>query len=106
MFLHSVLTYYRLVPEAFMVDGFLSQEKLVRFAMSFMSKDAAAQWAERRTSAIPFSFPTWAQFEAEFWLRFVEENEQDQALTKLGSRCISRAPATSTGTQTISRNWP
>jgi hypothetical protein len=42
MFLYSVLTYYRLVPEAFMADGFISQEKLVRFAMSFMSKDAAA----------------------------------------------------------------
>jgi hypothetical protein len=85
MFLHSVLTYYRLVPEAFMADGFVSQEKLVRFAMSFMSKDAAARWAERRASAVPFPFPTWAQFEAEFRLRFVEENEQDQALTKLES---------------------
>jgi hypothetical protein len=86
MFLHSILTYYRLVPEAFMADGFVSQEKLVQFAMSFMSKDAAARWAERRTSAVPFLFPTWAQFEAEFQLRFVEENEQDQTLTKLESR--------------------
>jgi hypothetical protein len=42
MFLYSVLTYYRLVPEAFIADGFVSQEKLVQFAMSFMSKDAAA----------------------------------------------------------------
>jgi hypothetical protein len=42
MFLYSILTYYRLVPEAFMADGFVSQEKLVRFAMSFMSKDTAA----------------------------------------------------------------
>jgi hypothetical protein len=42
MFLYSVLTYYRLVLEAFMADGFISQEKLVQFAMSFMSKDAAA----------------------------------------------------------------
>jgi hypothetical protein len=41
-FLYSVLTYYRLVPEAFMANGFVSQEKLVRFAMSFMSKGAAA----------------------------------------------------------------
>jgi hypothetical protein len=69
-----------------MADGFVSQEKLVRFAMSFMSRDAAARWAERRASAVPFLFPTWAQFEAEFRLRFVEENEQDQALTKLESR--------------------
>jgi hypothetical protein len=73
MFLYSVLTYYRLVPEAFMADGFISQEKLVQFAMSFMSKDAAARWAERRTSTVPFPFPTWAQFEAEFQLWFVEE---------------------------------
>jgi hypothetical protein len=42
MFLHSVLTYYRLVPEAFMADRLVLQEKLVRFAMSFMSKDTAA----------------------------------------------------------------
>jgi hypothetical protein len=68
-----------------MADGFVSQEKLVRFAMSFMSKDAAARWVEQHASAVPFPFPTWAQFEAEFQLRFVEENEQDQALTKLES---------------------
>jgi hypothetical protein len=85
MFLYSVLTYYWLVLEAFMVDRFVSQEKLVRFAMSFMSKDAAARWAEQCASAVPFPFPTWAQFEAKFGLRFVEENEQDQALTKLES---------------------
>jgi hypothetical protein len=85
MFLHSVLTYYRLVLEAFMADGFVSQEKLVWFAMSFMSKDVAARWAEQRASAVPFPFPTWAQFKAEFRLRFVEEDEQDQALTKLES---------------------
>jgi hypothetical protein len=41
-------------------------EKLVWFAMSFMSKDAAARWVEQCSSAIPFPFPTWAQFEAEF----------------------------------------
>ncbi|KAJ7799720.1 hypothetical protein B0H14DRAFT_3491391 [Mycena olivaceomarginata] len=82
MFLHSVLTYYRLVPEAFMADGFVSQKnRPVR--MSFMSKDTAARWAEQRASAVPFAFPTWAQFEAEFRLRFVEENKQDQALTEL-----------------------
>jgi hypothetical protein len=56
-FLYSVLTYYRLVPEAFMADRFVSQEKLVRFAMSFMSKGAAAQWAERHTLTDPFLFP-------------------------------------------------
>jgi hypothetical protein len=39
---YSVLTYYRLVPEAFMTDGFVSQEKLIWFAMSFMSKGGAA----------------------------------------------------------------
>jgi hypothetical protein len=77
MFLHSILTYDQLVPEAFMADGFVSQEKLVQFAMSLMSKDAAAQWAEHCSSAVPFLFPTWAGFEAEFCLRFVEENEQD-----------------------------
>jgi hypothetical protein len=69
-----------------MADGFVSQEKLVRFAMSFMSKGAAARWAERHASANPFPFPVWAKFEAEFRLRFVEENEQDQALNKLESR--------------------
>jgi hypothetical protein len=42
MFLYSVLTYDQLVLEAFMADGFVSQEKLVRFAISFMSKDVAA----------------------------------------------------------------
>jgi hypothetical protein len=41
MFLHSILTYFQLVLEAFMVDGHISQEKLVWFAMSLMSKDAA-----------------------------------------------------------------
>jgi hypothetical protein len=30
MFLYSVLTYYWLVLEAFIADGFVSQEKLVR----------------------------------------------------------------------------
>jgi hypothetical protein len=68
-----------------MADGFVSQEKLVWFTMSFMSKGAAAQWAERHVSADPFPFPTWTKFEAEFCLRFVEENEQDQVLTKLES---------------------
>jgi hypothetical protein len=84
MFLYSILTYYQLVPEAFMADGFVSQEKLVWFATFFMSKGAAARWAERHASADPFPF--WTKFEAEFCLRFIEENEQDQALTNLESR--------------------
>jgi hypothetical protein len=46
MFLHSVLTYYQLVPEAFMVDRNVSQERVIRFVISFMSKDAAARWTE------------------------------------------------------------
>jgi hypothetical protein len=68
-----------------MADGFVSQEKLVRFTMSFMSKGAAARWVERHTLADLFPFPIWTKFEAEFHLRFVEENEQDQALIKLES---------------------
>ncbi|KAF8142368.1 hypothetical protein K438DRAFT_1995054 [Mycena galopus ATCC 62051] len=42
MFLHSVLT---LVLEAFMVHGQVVEEKLVRYAMSFMARDAAGRWA-------------------------------------------------------------
>jgi hypothetical protein len=67
------------------VDRFVSQEKLVQFAMSFMSKGAAAQWVERHTLADPFPFPTWTKFVAEFRIRFVEENKQDQALIKFES---------------------
>jgi hypothetical protein len=85
MFLHSVLTYYQLVLEAFMADGFILQEKLVRFTMFFMSKDAAAWWAKYHLLAVLFPFPTWTRFKAEFHLWFIEENEQDQALTKLES---------------------
>jgi hypothetical protein len=85
MFLYSVLTYYWLVPEAFLADRNVSQEKLIRFAMSFMSKDMATWWVEQCSSAVPFPFPTWAQFEAEFCFWFVEENEQGQALAKLES---------------------
>jgi hypothetical protein len=74
MFLHSVLTCLQLVPEAFVMDGHVSEEKLVRFTMSFIAKDMATRWAERRSSAIPFPFLTWAGFEAEFHLQFIEEN--------------------------------
>jgi hypothetical protein len=105
MFLHSLLTYLQLVPEAFITDGCVSEEKLVRFAMSFMANNAATCWAKRRSSAIPFPFPTWAGFEAEFCLRFVEENEQDQALAKPESHSYFRAPAMSTSKQMILRSW-
>jgi hypothetical protein len=80
IFFHSILTYFQLVLEAFMVDGHISQEKLVQFAISFMSKDVAARWAERCLSTVLFLFPTWTGFEAKFCLQFVEENEQDQRL--------------------------
>ncbi|CAK5265235.1 unnamed protein product [Mycena citricolor] len=60
-FLHSVKQYWRLLPEAFFVNGAVSEEKV-------------------RT---PFPFPTWALFVTEFKLRFVEENEQDHALARL-----------------------
>jgi hypothetical protein len=42
--------------------------------------------------ADPFPFPTWTKFEAEFRLRFVEDNEQDQALAKLKSRSYFQGP--------------
>jgi hypothetical protein len=43
MFCHSFLTYLWLVPEAFMTDGYISEEKLARFAMFSIAKDVAAQ---------------------------------------------------------------
>ncbi|CAK5267875.1 unnamed protein product [Mycena citricolor] len=61
-FLHSVKQYWCLLPEAFFVNGAVSEEKVVRFALSYMSKDSAASWSERI---------------------FVEENEQDHALARL-----------------------
>jgi hypothetical protein len=85
MFLHSVLTYLWLVPEAFMMNRVVVEEKLIWRAMWFMAKDAAGQWAKCRSTDVPFLFPTWATFKKEFWLRFIEENEQDQALQKLES---------------------
>ena len=85
-FLHAVRTYARLVPEAFAEGAQPSEEKLVRYAMSFMAKDSAQRWAERHSSKEPFPFPTWDSFVTEFRLRFVEENEQDHALLKLESR--------------------
>jgi len=85
-FLHAVKTYTRLLPEAFLVNGVTSEEKAVRFALSYMAKDSAQKWAERQSEKLPFPFPTWASFVNEFRLRFVEENEQDHALLKLESR--------------------
>lgn len=84
-FLHSVRVYARLLPEAFIEDGNPSEEKLIRFAMSYMSTGSAQRWAERQSSKPMFPFPTWDRFVAEFRQRFVQENEQDHALTKLES---------------------
>jgi hypothetical protein len=53
-----------LSPEAFMTNRHVWEEKLVRFAISFMVKDMATQWAERHVSAVPFLFLTWAGFKA------------------------------------------
>ena len=85
-FLHAVRSYARLVPEAFEESGSPSEEKLVRYAMSFMATDAAQRWSERYTARVPFPFPTWNEFVTEFNLRFVQENEQDHALLRLESR--------------------
>ncbi|CAK5263363.1 unnamed protein product [Mycena citricolor] len=82
-FLHSVKQYWRLLPEAFHVNGVVSEERVVRFALSYMSKDSAASWSERMSERLVFPFPTWSSFVAEFKLRFVEENEQDHALAQL-----------------------
>ena len=85
-FLHAVRTYARLLPEAFVEGGQPSEQKLVRYALSYMAKDAAQRWAERQSSKPDFPFPTWDSFVTEFRLRFVEENEQDHAMNKLESR--------------------
>ncbi|CAK5263364.1 unnamed protein product [Mycena citricolor] len=82
-FLHSVKQYWRLLPEAFFESGVVSEEKVVRFTLSYMSKDSAASWSERMSERTPFPFPTWTLFVTEFKLRFVEENEQDHALARL-----------------------
>jgi hypothetical protein len=54
--------------------------------MSFMAKDAAQHWAEHHSAKVPFALDTWVEFVREFRLRFVEENKQDHALSKLESR--------------------
>jgi hypothetical protein len=84
-FIHSVRSYARLVPEAFVESGELSEEKVVRYAMSFMAKDSAQRWAECQSAKPVFPFPTFEAFLTEFRLRFIEENEQDHALIKLES---------------------
>jgi hypothetical protein len=83
MFLYSVLTYLWLIPEAFMMNRHVVQKKLVQYAIPFMMKYATGQWVEHCSTTILFLFPTWVEFEFEFCLQFVEENEQDQALLKL-----------------------
>ena len=64
----------------------LFSKKLVHFAMSYMSADSAARWAERQERKEPFPYPTWNAFVTDFKLRFVQENEQDHALQKLEGR--------------------
>jgi hypothetical protein len=54
--------------------------------MSFMAKDSAQRWAKRQLAKPVFPFPTFEAFLTEFWLWFIEENEQDHALIKLESR--------------------
>lgn len=85
-FLHAVRSYAALIPEAFAVNGVGSEERVIRYALSFMAKDAAQTWSERHSGKTPFPFPTWDLFVAEFKLRFVQENEQDHALLRLESK--------------------
>jgi hypothetical protein len=85
VFIHSVRTYAQLVLEAFVQSGELSEEKVVRYAMSFMAKDSAQRWAEHQSAKPVFLFPTFKVFLTEFRLRFIEENEQDHTLIKLES---------------------
>ncbi|CAK5267030.1 unnamed protein product [Mycena citricolor] len=82
-FLHSVKQYWHLLPEAFHVNSVVSEERVVCFALSYMSKDLAASWSERMSEHLVFPFPTWSSFVAEFKLWFVKENEQDHALARL-----------------------
>ncbi|CAK5267215.1 unnamed protein product [Mycena citricolor] len=68
MFLHSVKQYWRLLPEAFHVNGVVSEEQMVRFALSYMSKDSAASWSEWMSERLVFPFLNWSSFVAEFKL--------------------------------------
>ncbi|CAK5282257.1 unnamed protein product [Mycena citricolor] len=80
---HLLKQYWRLLPEAFHVNRVVSEEWVLRFTLSYMSKDSAASWSERMSEHPLFPFPTWSSFVMEFKLRFVKENEQDHALAKL-----------------------
>lgn len=82
-FLHAVRLYARLVPENFVENGAYSEEKLTRWALSFMSDGTAQRWSQRQETAVPYPFSTWAAFVTEFTARFVEEHEQETALRKL-----------------------
>ncbi|CAK5263572.1 unnamed protein product [Mycena citricolor] len=82
-FLHAVKQYWQLLPKAFHENRVVSEERVVRFALSYMSKDLAAAWSERMSERSLFPFPTWNSFVAKFKLRFVEENKQDHALARL-----------------------
>ena len=85
-FLYAIRTYVRLVPESFYEHGEPSEEKVIRFALSYMSEGAAQRWAECHGSSEELPWYTWNGFVADFKLRFVEENEQDHAIASLESR--------------------
>ena len=82
-FLHAVRTYVNLRPEAFLVNGQHSDERVIRFAMSFMSEGAAHRWAQRQYQFNTFPFALWDEFVTEFSARFVEQNEAEHAVQKL-----------------------
>jgi hypothetical protein len=88
------------MPEAFVESRELSEEKVVRYAMSFMAKDSAQRWVEHQSAKPVFLFPTFEAFLTEFRLRFIEENKQDHALIKLES-CSDHMG--SSGIQTTSK---
>jgi hypothetical protein len=44
--------------EAFMRDRHMSEEKLMRYTMSFMVKGTAIWWVEHHSAAVPFPFLT------------------------------------------------
>ena len=83
LFLHTIQTYVDLLPKAFMEGNQYSKVKVVCYAMSYMSADAASRWAEWQSVKTPFPFSTWGSFVKEFCLQFVKENKQDHTLLKL-----------------------
>ncbi|CAK5271316.1 unnamed protein product [Mycena citricolor] len=91
-FLHSVKQYWRLLPEAFHVNGVVSEERVVRFALSYMSKDSAASWSERMSERLVFPFPTWSSFVAEFKLRLTNYSEwRTRAFRQYNAEVAARA---------------